>query len=161
MLSIFCAQATYLLGPQAKEEQVSEARGGVGRETHGRIRDDRILSTYYSASLMNLPSARMHKTECSSREGDEARGNNNMACHEPCCGERGGPCEPPAGPLYQPRLPGAEKAEGMKKCKTPFFFKLAKKNSSQSADRKNCSSFQKVWVKCFCFFCFILFPKVK
>lgn len=59
-------------------------------------------------------------------------------------------CEPQAAAVRQPRLPGAEEAEGMKKTeKMPCFFKLIKKNISQSANRKNCSLFQKVWVKCF------------
>lgn len=105
------------MGPKIKEEQISETCGGAEKETRGRIRDDRILSIYYSANVMNLPSVRLHKTESvlSSREmkqgavtiwHDMSRAMESMGDH----------VSPPGwGALHQPRLPGAEKAEGMKK----------------------------------------------
>ena len=77
----------------------------------------------------------------------------------PSCGE---PelWEPRVGALHQPRFSGAEEAHGVKKtANMPFVFKFIKKNISQNADRKNCSLFHKVWVKCSCLF--VLFSKVK
>lgn len=66
-------------------------------------------------------------------------------------------CEPQAEALDQSRLLAAEEAEGMEKTdKMPFCFKLIKKNH-QGTNRKKCSLFQKVWVKCFYVLCFIYF----
>lgn len=54
-------------------------------------------------------------------------------------------------------LPVAEEAESMENNdKALFLFKLIK-NSSQRADRKNGSLFEKVWVKRFCLLFYFVF----
>lgn len=104
-----------------------------------------------------LSSARIYKTE----NILSLRGSNNMVWHELCCGECGSCMHPrqdtsPAEASWSWRNRRHEKDRQ----NAFFFFKLIKKSISQSADRKSCSLFQKVWVKCFHLFYFVFQSQV-